>query len=394
MKCLYIDCFSGISGDMFLGALVDLGVPQKYLKEELSKLSIKDYSISFSRTVRMGISSRRVKVKDLHKKSEHHHHHRTYADIEKLINKSRLKKSVKDKSIDIFFRIAKAEGKIHNRKISEVHFHEVGAIDSIVDIVGSAAGIDFLGVDECIASRVPLGSGFVKCQHGTIPVPAPATLEILKGVPVYSSSIKSELVTPTGAAILASLVKEFKSLPEMKILKTGFGAGTKVFEDIPNVLRLILGEADSIREKDCVWVLETNMDDMNPEWSGFLMDRLFEAGALDVLMIPVYMKKNRPGILLKVICDEKKREKLTSVIFSESTTLGVRSYSAERDILKRRQGKLKTKFGVLNVKIFKERKGERIAPEFEECKKVALKRNVPLKEVYEAVYAAAVKNTV
>ncbi len=223
----------------------------------------------------------------------------------------------------------------------------------------------------------------------TIPVPAPATLEILKGVPVYSSNIKSELVTPTGAAILAGMVKEFKPLPEMKILKTGFGAGTKVFEDIPNVLRLILGEADSIREQDCVWVLETNMDDMNPERSGFLMDRLFEAGALDVLLIPVYMKKNRPGILLKVICDEKKREKLTSVIFSESTTLGVRSYFAERDILKRRQGKLKTKFGVLNVKIFKERKGERIAPEFEECKKVALKRKVPLKRVYEEVCAAA-----
>jgi hypothetical protein len=389
MKCLYIDCFSGISGDMFLGALVDLGVPQKYLKEELFKLGIKDYSISFSRAVRMGISGRRVIVKDLHKKSGHHH--RTYSDIEKIINKSRINKSVKEKSIDIFHRIAKAEAKIHNRKISEVHFHEVGAIDSIVDIVGSAAGIGFLGVDECIASTVPLGSGFVKCQHGTIPVPAPATLEILKGIPVYSSSIKSELVTPTGAAILAGLVKDFKPLPEMKILKTGFGAGTKVFEDIPNVLRLILGERDSKREKDCVWVLETNMDDMNPEWSGFLMDRLFEEGALDVLMVPVYMKKNRPGILLKVICDEKKREKLTSVIFSESTTAGVRSYSAERDILKRRQGKLKTKLGVLKVKIFEENKLERIVPEFEECKKVALKRKIPLKKVYEEIYAAAKK---
>jgi len=387
MKCLYIDCFSGISGDMFLGALVDLGVPRKYLKEELLKLGIKDYSISFSNAVRMGISGRRVLVKDHHKKSGHHH--RTYADIEKIINKSRINKSVKEKSIDIFHRIAKAEAKIHNRKIAEVRFHEVGAIDSIVDIVGSVAGIDFLEVEECIASRVPLGSGFVKCQHGTIPVPAPATLEILKGIPVYSSGVKSELVTPTGAAILASLVKEFKPLPEMKILKTGFGAGSKVFEDIPNVLRLILGDADSIRENDCVRVLETNMDDMNPEWSGFLMDRLFEAGALDVLMVPVYMKKNRPGILLKVICDEKKREKLTSVIFSESTTAGVRSYSAERDILKRREGNLKTKFGVLKVKIFEEEKGERIVPEFEECKKVALKRKVPLKRVYEEVCAAA-----
>ncbi len=373
---------------MFLGALIDLGVPRKYLKEELSKLGVKDYSISFSRAVRMGISGRRVMVKDLHEKKGHHHH-RTYSDIEKIINKSRLKKSVKDKSLDIFFRVAKAEAKIHNRKISEVHFHEVGAIDSIVDIVGSAAGVDFLGVEEICASAVPLGSGFVKCLHGTIPVPAPATLEILKGVPVYSSDIRSELVTPTGAAILTGFVKAFKPMPHMKIIKTGFGAGSRALENVPNLLRLILGEKDKKTEQDCVQVLETNMDDVNPEWSGFLMDRLFEAGALDVLMVPVYMKKNRPGILLKVICDEKNRNKLTHIIFSESTTSGVRSYPVERDILKRREGKLKTKFGMLKVKIFEEEKGDRIVPEFEECKKVALKRKIPLKEVYEAVCAAA-----
>jgi len=373
---------------MFLGALIDLGVPQRYLKEELSRLGIKDYSISFSRAVRMGISGRRVMVKDLHKKTGHHHH-RTYADIEKIINKSRLKKSVKDKSIDIFFRVAKAEARIHNRKISEVHFHEVGAIDSIVDIVGSAAGVDFLGVEEICASAVPLGSGFVKCQHGTIPVPAPATLEILKGIPVYSSDIRSELVTPTGAAILTGFVKVFKPMSQMKIIKTGFGAGSRDLENIPNLLRLILGEKDKKTEQDRMRVLEANMDDMNPEWSGFLMDRLFEAGALDVLMVPVYMKKNRPGILLKVICDEKNRSRLTGIIFSESTTAGVRSYPVERDILKRREGKLKTKFGMLKVKIFEEEKGDRIVPEFEECKKVALKRKIPLKEVYEEVCAAA-----
>jgi uncharacterized protein (TIGR00299 family) protein len=389
MKCLYFDCFSGISGDMVLGALVDLGVPQKYLKEELSKLGIKDYSVSFSSAVRMGISGRRVIVKDLHEKSGHYH--RTYAEIEKIINKSRIINSVKEKSIDIFRRIAKAEAKIHNRKISEVHFHEVGAIDSIVDIVGSVAGVDFLGVDECIASTVPLGSGFVKCQHGTIPVPAPATLEILKGVPVYSSGVKSELVTPTGAAILTGFVKEFKPLPQMKIIKTGFGAGKRVYEEVPNLLRLILGDMNKKREKDEVWVVETNVDDMNPEWTGFLMDSLFEAGALDVFMVPVYMKKNRPGIELKVICDDKKREELTNIIFRESTTAGVRSYPVERDILKRREGKLKTKFGVLKVKILEEGKSERIVPEFEECKKVALKRKIPLRKVYEDIYDSANK---
>jgi uncharacterized protein (TIGR00299 family) protein len=337
----------------------------------------------------MGISGRRVIVKDLQKKSGHPH--RTYAEIEKIINKSRMNKRVKEKSIDIFYRIANAEAKIHSQKISEVHFHEVGAIDSIVDIVGSAAGIDFLGVEESISSAVPLGSGFVKCQHGTIPIPAPATLEILKGVPVYSSGVKSELVTPTGAAILTSFAKEFKPMPQIKIIKTGFGAGSRVYEAIPNLLRLILGDMEKGSAQDKVWVLETNVDDMNSEWTGFLMDRLFEAGALDVFLVPVYMKKNRPGVMIKVICDDKKREELSGIVFRESTTAGVRSYVVERDILKRREGKLKTKFGVLKVKILGEAKSKRIVPEFEECKKVALKKKIPLKKVYEEIYAAVKK---
>lgn len=387
MKCLYFDCFSGISGDMVLGALVDLGVPQKYLREQLSKLGIDKFSISFSRADRMGISGRSVRVRDLHRRHGHHHH-RTYGDIEKIIRRSRLNSRVKEKSLDIFLRVAEAEAKIHHRKVSEVHFHEVGAIDSIVDIVGSAAGIDFLGADAFFASRVPLGSGFVRCQHGLMPVPAPATLEILKNVPIRSFGIRSEIVTPTGAAILTGFVSTFDHLPEMKILKTGFGAGSKTFETIPNLLRLVMGEIADNKGREKILVLETNVDDMNPEWAGFLMDRLFTAGALDVLLIPVYMKKNRPGILLKVVCDAKHRDCLTAAIFRETTTGGVRSYAAERAVLHRREGRLKTKLGVLKVKIFEEDSGDRIVPEFDACKKVALKKGIPLREVYQAVYDA------
>lgn len=372
---------------MVLGALVDLGVPQKYFRAQLAELDIDKFSISFARADRMGISGRKVTVRDLHR--GHAHHHRTFGDIEKIITRSRLSPRIKERSLDIFLRIARAEAKIHHRKIPDVHFHEVGAIDSIVDIVGGAAGIDYLGVDAFFASRVPLGSGFVRCQHGLMPVPAPATLEILKNVPVRSFGIRSEMVTPTGAAILTGYVDRFDFMPEMKILKTGFGAGSKVFENIPNLLRLVVGEVADRKGKDEVVVLETNVDDMNPEWAGFLMDRLFAAGALDVLMVPVYMKKNRPGILLKVVCDDRHRDRLTAAVFSETTTGGVRSYTAERAVLQRREGHLKTRFGVLKVKIFMEETGERIVPEFEACKKVALKKGIPLREVYQAVYDAA-----
>lgn len=387
MKCLYFDCFAGISGDMTLGALMDLGLPRKYLVEELKKLGLSGYSIRVSRALRMGISGKRILVKTGSKKSGH----RSYKDIEKIINKSALKSQIKESSRAIFYRIAAAEAQIHNKKVSEIHFHEVGALDSIIDIVGCAIGIDFLGVEQFYASSIPLGHGFVKCRHGTLPVPAPATLSLLKGVPVYASGIQSELVTPTGAAIVSSLVKDFGPLPAMTIIKTGYGAGSRELEAIPNMLRLILGEAEGTFGKDSVRVLEANIDDMSPEWTGYLMEKLFEAGALDVLLIPAYMKKNRPGVLLQVICSEDKRPLLTRLIFQESTTVGVRSFPAERAVLKRRPGKLKTRFGTLQVKIFKDENGEYMVPEFEECRKAAIKRKVPLKAVYEEVMLSARK---
>ena len=221
MKCLYFDCFAGISGDMTLGALIDLGLPANYLRKELKKLRISGFTIGISRSLRMGISGKRILIKKAADKS--HQPHRTYKDIEAIINKSTLKGSVKDRSLNIFYRIAKAEAQIHKRPVSDIHFHEVGAIDSIVDVVGCAIGIDYLGIEHCFASHVPLGHGFVQCQHGTLPIPAPATLQLLKGVPVYQSGIHSELVTPTGAAILKSLINNFGPMPSMTILKTGYG---------------------------------------------------------------------------------------------------------------------------------------------------------------------------
>jgi len=385
MKCLYFDCFAGISGDMTLGALLDLGVPLSYLTEQLGRLALSDYRIRVSRALKMGIGGKKVIVQcAVH---GHHHEHRSYRTIEALINKSALKKSVKEVSLNIFLCLARAEAHIHRKKVADVHFHEVGAVDSIVDIVGSAIGVDYLGIDACFSSALPLGSGFVQCQHGTLPVPAPATLELLTGVPVYQSDVNAELVTPTGAAILTTLVKSFGALPPLNIIKVGYGAGSNDFPQLPNMLRLILGEAQAASTDEQVWVLEANIDDMNPEWAGFLMEQLLSAGALDVAFIPLYMKKNRPGTMLQVICTESLQPHLLKLIFHESTTAGIRYYRAARAVLQRSQGTLKTKFGTLKVKIL-QGMGNAVTPEFEECRRIALQKGVPLKEVYAEVIAA------
>ena len=387
MKCLYFDCFTGISGDMTLGALLDLGVPQAYLKAELKKLAVSGYRLAVSRCTRMGISGYRVQVKT----EGHGHSQRSYKTIETIIRKSTLRSGIKNTSREIFYRIAQAEARIHQKKIADIHFHEVGAIDSIVDIVGSVICLDYLGATAFYSSPLPLGSGFVGCEHGTFPVPAPAALELLKGVPVYASDIRGELVTPTGVAILTTLVQAFGHMPPMTVLKSGYGAGMKDFPQIPNMLRIILGETTMLPADDYVWIIEANVDDMNPEWAGFLMDRLLQAGALDVSFIPIHMKKNRPGILLQVISSEKDRPALLQIIFQESTTAGVRYYRAGRTKLERLQAAVKTKFGTLKVKVLSGAGVNSIAPEFEECKRVALQKGVPLKDVYAEVICAAKK---
>ena len=384
---LYFDCFAGISGDMALGALIDIGVPLKHLREELGRLMVPGFSLGAARVHRSGITARKANV-SVH---GHEHHHRTFADIEKIIATSGLAPRVRERSIAVFRLIAEAESRVHHEPVRSVHFHEVGAIDSIVDIVGAMIGFEYLGIERFAASAVPTGGGFVRCRHGMIPVPAPATVLLLKGVPVYDPGIKAELVTPTGAAILAGLCESFGPLPPMAIGKTGYGAGSRELEEVPNLLRMILGDATGPADIDSVAVIEATIDDMTAELAGYAMERLFAAGALDVTFTPVYMKKNRPGMLFTVICAPKQQAPLTAVIFAETTTAGVRAYRAERSVLARRESFVTTRFGKIKVKILEGPEGLRNVPEYEDCRRVAQKKGVPLRQVYESVIAACDK---
>ncbi len=385
MNTLYFDCFAGISGDMTLGALIDLGVPVKHIVSELGCLNLSGYSLRAGRVQRSGITARQAKVTI----RGQDHHHRTFRDIERIIAKSRLKPRVKERSIAAFRLIAEAEAKVHNEKVENVHFHEVGAIDSIVDIVGAMIGFEHLGIERFAASEVPIGSGFVECRHGRLPVPAPATVLLLKGLPIYDNGIKAELVTPTGAALLAGLCESFGTLPAMTVQKTGYGAGSRELAGIPNMLRLIAGDARTAGGTDTVVVLEASIDDMAPELAGYAMERLFEAGALDVAFTPTYMKKNRPGMLVTVICTEVDQAPLTAIFFAETTTAGVRAYRAERTVLARREAKVATRFGKVKVKLLEGPEGLSTAPEYEDCRRIAKQKKVPLRQVYEAVAAAA-----
>jgi uncharacterized protein (TIGR00299 family) protein len=375
MKILYFDCFSGISGDMTLAALLDLGLPQSKLVEELKKLGLENYSLEIRAGNRNGIAALALEVRV----GPHEEHHRHFSDIQAMIGKSSLGSRVKETSLAIFRRLAEAEARVHKKKVDEVHFHEVGAIDSIVDIVGTAIGVHYFQPDRVYASELPMGRGFVQCQHGRLPLPAPATLEILKGYPVKSVEVEGELVTPTGAAIVAALSSPVPSFPALAVQKIGYGMGKKEFPDRPNLLRLVLGESSDAHQVDQAIVLESNIDDMNPEFYEHLMDRLFQKGALDVSLAPLQMKKNRPATLLRVIAEEKDAELLTELILQESTTLGVRSYSVKRKKLPREVREVETRYGKVRVKV----SGEvRFQPEYDDCRRIALEKGVPIQEVY------------
>ncbi|OGQ46171.1 MAG: TIGR00299 family protein [Deltaproteobacteria bacterium RIFCSPLOWO2_02_44_9] len=382
MKIAYFDCCAGISGDMVLGALVDSGLDVSILRRELAKLHLGDYSISASKDERHHITGTNIKVR--FKESGHH---RTFKEIKNIINKSRLTTKVKVLSTSIFENLAKAEAKVHGCRVDDVHFHEVGAIDSIVDIVGTAIGIEKLGIGQVYASPLPLGSGWVKTSHGRMPVPAPATLELLKGVPVASSPATSELTTPTGAAIIKTLSLSFGNMPHMEIEGTGYGIGDRSFKEIPNILRLIIGKRTGNTER--LIIVETNMDDMNPQIYEYLMSRLFKNGALDVFLMPIQMKKGRPAILLKVLCPENKKGNIIDTIFEETTTIGVRTYEVERHCLERRIENVSTPYGKVRVKVA-ERNGKvlNIQPEYEDCKEIAEKKKLPLKEVMDSAKKA------
>jgi len=387
----YFDCFCGISGDMTLGAFIDIGVPLSWLKDSLTKLPLKDFDLSAESIFRSGIKAQGVHV--ITKNTSRSRH---YAEIKDLVKNSPLPKKVKEKSLEIFERLAIAEAEIHGQPKEKVHFHELGGIDAIVDIVGTALCLEYLGIEKVVASRIPLGNGFVSCQHGTLPVPAPATLSILKGTPVYGTEIPYELVTPTGAAIITSLADSFENIPDMIVEKTGYGAGKRELKTIPNLLRIIIGTpANHISDyqKDRISVVETCIDDMNPEFFGFLMDRLFEEGALDVYLIPVFMKKNRPGTMIQVLCVEDRKKSIINRILSETTSLGVRYYDVQRTKLVRENITIKTSYGDVQIKRIKDPNGSvRLVPEYEVCKKIAIEKGIPLKIVYDTIIKETNKN--
>ena len=385
MKIAYFDCFSGISGDMTVGALLDAGLKVEALEKELKKLGLSGYQLEVNKVVKKGISATQFKVKIKEEGVE-----RRFRDILDILEKSKLDEEVKRETKKIFFNIAQAESKIHQKDIDKIHFHEIGGLDSIIDITSAVIGIKTLGIEEIYSSALPVGKGFVKCAHGLIPVPAPATLELLKNIPIYSGGIESEMITPTGAAIISTLAKNFGERPLMKIERIGYGAGEKEFA-IPNLLRVSIGEKvlndgnlkDGYVNDEAV-LIETNVDDMNPEFYDYIMDQLFSQGALDVFLTPIQMKKNRPAHMLSVVVYEQDLRGMLEVLFSESTTLGVRIREIKRLRLTQQNFIAETKYGKIKVKVgIFEGEIKNIAPEYEDCKKMAKQHQVPLKEVYE-----------
>jgi hypothetical protein len=387
MKIAYFDCFSGVSGNMILGALLDLGLSLEELQTELDKLSISSYQIIVQKVRKQGLFGTHVEVK-----TEERPEHRHLSDILAILDSSKLALILKDRAKQIFLRVAEVEAEIHRMSIEEVHFHEIGAIDSIIDIVGAVCGLHKLEIEKIYVSPFTLGRGFVDCAHGRIPLPAPATLALLKDKPVVYSEIEGELVTPTGAAILTTLGAGFGNPPAMTIKSIGYGAGTKDFS-IPNVLRLCIGELDEMGDEQVV-IIETNIDDMNPQFYEHVMDRLFKVGALDVYLTPVLMKKSRPGTLLTVICVPSLLQEISTLILRETTTLGIRWQEMKRAKADRElidwdtpYGKVRVKVARLNGRIIN------ITPEYEDCKRIAeADGKKSLREIYSAISRSIVNS--
>ena len=417
MRIAYLECFSGISGDMFVGALLDAGVAPKILEDAVAALNIGAH-LKISRVNRSGIDATKVDVlvkdstegprvtvrehshhsgevrahRDLHHPGPHHHGHgRGLDEIKKIIGAAKLAESAKHTAVLMFEKLGAAESKIHKVPIASIHFHEVGAVDAMVDIVCAAVGSEALGTDEFVSSPLNLGAGMVECAHGTFPVPAPATVELLKGAPVYSSGIQAELVTPTGAAIVSTLAKRFEPFPAMTIERIGYGAGSRNFDRHANVLRITVGTPEknpgtraTPASLETISILEANLDDLNPQVFGYVMERLLAAGALDVFGTPVNMKKNRPGTLLTVLSKPEAAENLAQIIFAETTTLGVRRREEKRQVLRRKWQTVSTHFGAVRIKIASMNGTVTgYAPEYEDCRRIAAEQRVPLKMVMQ-----------
>jgi uncharacterized protein (TIGR00299 family) protein len=393
MKLAYFDCFSGISGDMTLGALVDAGCPVEYLRSELQSLDVSGWTLSAEKVWKNGMAATYVKVV-----SEDQQKHRSLSTILEIIDKSKIAPQVRDRASAIFQKLGRAESYVHDAPLEKVHFHEVGAVDAIVDIVGACIGFDALGIARFVSSPLNVGGGTAKMAHGILPVPAPATARLLQGAPTYSNGVQKELVTPTGAAIIATLCEKFGPQPAMTVASIGYGAGTLDLENQPNVLRIMIGEA---AEKSVaaaafgfdeeIAVIEANLDDMNPQIYGHFQERALTSGALEVYTTPVQMKKNRPGTLLTVLCKLADTQKLMDLIFAETTTIGARTYNAQRRVLPRTSVTVATAYGDVRIKVASINGHIRQAtPEYEDCRKLAVEKNVPLQTVITAAQQAFV----
>lgn len=394
MRVVYFDCFAGVSGDMTIGAQLDLGVDLASLKEQLSSLELQGYEIKSRRVQRSGISATKFDV-EIDQRSQPA---RSLADISSIITASSLSQTTKTRSIAVFERLAEAEARVHGTTPDKVHFHEVGAVDSIIDTVGAMIGFEMLGVERFFCSPLRVGSGSIKTEHGLLPIPAPATADLLRGAPVYAGEIEGEFVTPTGAAIVATLCEKFSLLPKLEIAQVGYGAGTRDPKSFPNALRLVMGEmaeAEELETKvraasdETVVVVETNIDDMNPQVCGFVMERAFALGALDVFMIPAQMKKDRPGVLMTILCKPADAETMIGLLLSETTTLGVRYYQTNRRVLERSIETVETEYGLIRIKVARD--GARtlhFQPEYEDCARLATETKTPLIEVQAAATAA------
>ena len=382
MKQAYFDCFSGISGDMTLGALVDAGVPLDHLRNELRSLDVPGWEISGERVWKNGMAATCIKVS-----AEDTQTHRSLATIVDILEKSKLAPAVRAQAAAIFKKLGEAEATVHDVPLEKIHFHEVGAVDAILDITGACIGFAALGIDKFACSPLNVGGGTAKMAHGVLPVPAPATARLLLQKPTYSNGVQKELVTPTGAAIVATLCDSFGPQPTMSVSAIGYGAGTAELEHQPNVLRLMVGDAAQVSAglyDETIRVLEANLDDMNPQLYGYFSEKALAAGALDVFATPAQMKKNRPGMLVTVLCRQQDAGKFSEMLFAETTTLGVRSHDVQRRILPREWVKVSTQFGEVRVKVARLNGHiEHAAPEFDDCRKLAEEKNVPLQRILE-----------
>lgn len=392
MRAIYFDCFVGASGDMILGALVDAGLRLEDLSEQLGRLPVEGYRLESRRVQKHGIGGTKVDVVLTDSADEHTHHTRFYREIVAMIQESDLSQRVKEQSLAIFARLGEAEAKIHQKPLEKIHFHEVGAVDAIVDIVGAVIGLDLLGVQEVFCSPMPISHGVVKCAHGLLPVPAPATLELLTGVPVREIDVEGETLTPTGAAVLATLGHRFGPMPEMTLEKVGYGAGTRNWPTLPNLLRVCIGELTPAAGplRDTIHLVEANIDDMNPELLGYAADQLFDAGAVDVYMTPIVMKKGRHATKLSALAPADRLDQVVRAFLRETTTFGVRSTKWQRRVLARERVEVETPWGKVHVKVG--RIGDELvtaAPEYEDCRRLAIENNVPLRRIYETVHETA-----